>query len=227
MLAEAMLWATGQAEGDATPRSGPGSPAPQPAAIEEETAPGAILTLYGAALTGGSTLAADASPLPHVRAGTRIEIGGETIPLYYASPGQVDALLPASLPGTGEASVTLWSGVRASAPLRLRLAPAAPRILAAARAGDVLVLYASGLGAASPTVPDGDAAPLSPLSPVVEKPAARVNGEVREVAFAGLAPGLVGVYQVNVLPGGATGEIEVTLEAAGRRSPTFRYRFDP
>ena len=48
-----------------------------------------------------------------------------------------------------------------------------------------------------------------------------ISGKSAAVAFAGLAPGFVGLYQVNaVVPSGvATGIAQVTLMVAGQSSP--------
>lgn len=76
-----------------------------------------------------------------------------------------------------------------------------------AKAGETLFLYATGLGTVTPAVADGAAAPLTPLSKVDDQnllvdicdqtclqtgAAAYAN-----VVFAGLAPGLAAIYQIN------------------------------
>jgi uncharacterized protein (TIGR03437 family) len=73
---------------------------------------------------------------------------------------------------------------------------------AAARTGDFLVFYGSGLGPVNPTVITGEAAGSSPPSTVTETP--RVNfgrnffGPYATPLFVGLTPGFVGLFQVNV-----------------------------
>ena len=63
--------------------------------------------------------------------------------------------------------------------------------------GEVLVLYAIGLGAVTPPVASGVPAPSSPLSQTVNAPAVTVGGVPATVLFSGLAPGYVGLYQIN------------------------------
>jgi len=71
------------------------------------------------------------------------------------------------------------------------------------QAGDVVVAYGTGLGDVSPAVASGLAAPVSPLSRTVVPVEGRVGGQVAPVLFAGLVPGFVGLYQVNVqIPSG-------------------------
>jgi uncharacterized protein (TIGR03437 family) len=63
---------------------------------------------------------------------------------------------------------------------------------------DILIIYATGLGRTTPEVPAGMRAPTDQLS-VVQTPAVVTIGGVSvAVEFAGLAPGFVGLYQINV-----------------------------
>jgi uncharacterized protein (TIGR03437 family) len=67
-----------------------------------------------------------------------------------------------------------------------------------AAGGEVISVFTTGLGAVYPAVATGTAAPTSPLSLVTSPVTATVNGQSAVVAFAGLAPTFVGLYQVNV-----------------------------
>ena len=69
-----------------------------------------------------------------------------------------------------------------------------------AQPGDTLEVFASGLGVVSPPNPGGDGAapPNSPLSYTYNTIAADVDGTAAPVLFAGLAPSLAGLYQINV-----------------------------
>ena len=112
----------------------------------------------------------------------------------------------------------------------INVAPRAPRIIAVvntdnvrvdashpAHAGDVLVIYAIGLGATDPVVPTGAAAPgTEPLARVTAP--ATVNfgtgiaGKVQTPFFMGLSPGYAGLYQVNVqVPDGYTGTVYLSV----------------
>jgi uncharacterized protein (TIGR03437 family) len=72
-----------------------------------------------------------------------------------------------------------------------------------ARTGDVLVIWSTGLGAVTPAVATGAAAPgggtLSEVSPKPQVRLATNTFAIRRVTpmFAGLAPGFVGLFQVN------------------------------
>ncbi len=68
--------------------------------------------------------------------------------------------------------------------------PAAP--------GEIVLVYATGLGTVTPAVSDGASAPLKPLSTTDQSPTVTIGGQAAEVLFSGLAPGKVGLYQLNV-----------------------------
>jgi uncharacterized protein (TIGR03437 family) len=92
-----------------------------------------------------------------------------------------------------------------------------------ANAGDTLEIFCAGLGEVSPAVADGEAAPVSTLSRTVAPVAVTIGGQPAQVQFAGLAPGFVGLYQVNVpVPSGVApgSNVPVVITAAGFSSPT-------
>ena len=70
--------------------------------------------------------------------------------------------------------------------------------------GSVIVIYCTGLGATTPFVGTGTAAPASTTLNV---PVSLTIGGVSapSIAYAGLSPGFVGLYQINVtIPAGVT-----------------------
>ncbi len=235
MLMKALLWLTGEIEADATPRSGSGAQPPSlapdgvrnlagPAGV---FAPGALVAITGDRLTSGSSLNAARKPLPVRLAGTHVEVNGLPAPLFSVAPGAVVAQLPSSLtPGT-DAVLTVSSVNRASGAASLRIEAAAPGIVAVTRTGNVITVYATGMGATDPPVDAGAESPSSPLARTRVQPVVRVGGRAATVQFSGLAPGLVGVYQLNAAvppdaAAGADGAAEVVVEVDGRQSNAFR-----
>ena len=71
-----------------------------------------------------------------------------------------------------------------------------------ARPGDILTIFATGLGPVNNPVPTGEAAPNSPLARTLERPNVNYStspfGLSERATFSGLSPGSVGLYQVNV-----------------------------
>lgn len=78
---------------------------------------------------------------------------------------------------------------------------ASGRLLVAAdpaEPGEVVATYATGLGPLNGVLASGVPAPASPLIETLNWPSVTVGGLGAEVLFSGLAPGLVGVNQVDV-----------------------------
>jgi uncharacterized protein (TIGR03437 family) len=79
-----------------------------------------------------------------------------------------------------------------------------------AHAGEILSLFAGGLGPTRPGVDPGQPFPVSPLQPVNSPVEVAINGVAAEVLYAGGYPGSVDRYQVNfkvpdgIAPGAAT-----------------------
>ncbi len=84
--------------------------------------------------------------------------------------------------------------------------------------GEYLVMYLAGLGATNPKVASGHPAPAAPtLAAVTLAPTVTVDSLPSSVYFAGLAPGFVGLYQIDFqVPAGAhSGEVVVTVTQNG------------
>ncbi|HEY2014902.1 MAG TPA: hypothetical protein VGH38_15450, partial [Bryobacteraceae bacterium] len=81
-----------------------------------------------------------------------------------------------------------------------------------AKVGETVAIYLTGLGVVSPAITAGSAAPSNPLSTAIT-PDVFIDGVQANVLYAGLAPGLAGLYQLNVtIPTGVTPGANVTVE---------------
>ncbi len=170
------------------------------AGFGSRVAPGALASLFGSGLDG-----------------LRANFGGRTAPILFAQGFQANLQVPYDLaPGAHLVDLASTYG---STRLEVSLDEAAPGIFALpggagavlnqdgtlnavlnpARRGSVLQVFVTGLGAVAPSVDTGAAAPASPLSRAVAPLTAALDGRAAQVLFAGLAPGFIGLGQVNVL----------------------------
>jgi uncharacterized protein (TIGR03437 family) len=87
-----------------------------------------------------------------------------------------------------------------------------------AKKGEFVSLYCTGLGAVNNRPPLGAPSPSGPLASTTTLPTVTVGGASATVSFSGLAPGYVGLYQVNIqIPNNApTGDaVQVNLSIGG------------
>jgi uncharacterized protein (TIGR03437 family) len=181
-------------------------------------APGMIVQIYGSNLASQAA-SGGVIPLPTSINQTSVSIGGMDAPLYYVSPGQINAQIPFELtPGNPYQLVVNANGAL-STPSPIQLASDAPGIAqyAAGQAiaqhvsnnslitetspampGEYVVFYVAGMGVTSPAVSSGTASPSANLPSLLDAPTLTLNGApVTNVLFAGLTPTLVGLYQVD------------------------------
>jgi len=100
-----------------------------------------------------------------------------------------------------------------------------------ASAGDILQVYATGLGKVAPTLATGRIAPAdgSVLHRSLSIPQVTIGGVPADVLFAGMAPGFAGLYQIDVVvpKGVAAGDdvpLVITMPAGDRDSATIAVR---
>lgn len=162
--------------------------------------------------------------------------------LHYVSPGQVNVQIPWEMRGftTAQMKVSVTGDVQSNV-VAVRLNefspgifeyddPASGRRLAAAldetnrtisgsnpvERGRVVQLYLNGLGPVERPVPSGEPASAIDLNRTVQLPEVTIAGRPAVVQFSGLAPGFVGLYQVNaVVPAEAPAGIQPLVVSIG------------
>ena len=197
--------------------------------------PGSYFTIYGSNFANTDSLVtAPTIPFLTTLAGVTVAVNGIAVPVQAVTPFQINAILPQSF-ATGPATVTVGFAdgstvkqsvtvARSAAAISTYVSSFGPNPDAAAfhagtatpadlknpaSPGEILETYGFGLGATTPTVADGAAAPLNPPA-ITSFPAVSIGPVFANVTFAGLVPGLVGVYQVNVMvPNLAAGAYEL------------------
>jgi uncharacterized protein (TIGR03437 family) len=207
-------------------------------------APGAFAAIFGSNLSAGLNVST-ALPLSLTLGGTSVLLGGEELPLMFTSAAQINVVVPYNMPSNTTQQLLVQNGSALSIPQGVVIAPAQPAVFtqngsgtgaalidvfqpdgtalpvdSAVSAGDVIVLYCSGLGAINPPVAAGSAAPVSPLSATVNPVTVTIGSMPAQVLFAGLAPGFAQLYQVNVvIPTGLpSGNAVLTLSMGGQQS---------
>jgi uncharacterized protein (TIGR03437 family) len=188
-------------------------------------APGELITLFGTGLA--TTSSVDAS-FPTTLGGVTVKINGLSAPLYVVSPTQISAVVPyATEYGIAEIRATrgnltsnrVTAYVNTTAPGSFAVPPIGIGLAAAlhpnfqlvtaanpARAGEVIAVYLTGLGETNPEVADGALGPVNPLARARNPPEVTIANRNATVAYAGLAPQLRGLYQLNVeIPAGTPG----------------------
>lgn len=86
--------------------------------------------------------------------------------------------------------------------------------------GETLQFFGAGLGQVNPGVVDGTAGPTNPNSLTLDQIQAYIDGQTASVAYSGLAPGFVGLYQLNLVVPSGISSGQVYVDVAGTDSYT-------
>jgi uncharacterized protein (TIGR03437 family) len=156
--------------------------------------------------------------------------GLASLPLFFASPTQLNGEVPRDLlPGVSR-QVVVQRGGQISRPVDVVLAIAQPGIFTVNQQGTgqgaildgsttaeqgravlaapgspvgrgrVISIYCEGLGRVNPEVANGTLAPSSePLARTVNAVTVSIGGQAAQILYSGLAPGFVGLYQINAV----------------------------
>ena len=208
-------------------------------------APNTLGTIYGANLAYSTAAITPANiqggvlPIVLGSSETEVFVNHYAADLYYVSPSQINFLVPPNmLAGPAVVQVTI-DGLAGPA-ISFTLAAAAPGLFqldlqnavatepdgsvltpaSPAKPGDIVTLYATGLGEVTPPAIYGQlptaAAPLvagANLSILLDGAAVGPGA----IQYAGVAPGFAGLYQINVFLPASTGsnpEIRLQLDGA-------------
>jgi uncharacterized protein (TIGR03437 family) len=185
-------------------------------------APGGLIAIRGTNLSW-MTVTNSEVPVPTTLGEACVTVNNFKAPLMMVSPGQINGQLPSAVPA-GTATFVVRTAGGTSDPFTATVSASAPAVFQTASAGpvtglpalyrfvnyepvtmsnpvhpqDYLVIYVTGLGATTPAVADGVPASANPYAVANNVPVVRLGGTTLPVLYAGLVPGLVGVYQINV-----------------------------
>lgn len=181
--------------------------------------PGELVSIYGVALGPAQGVTASSTPVPTTLGGTTVMFDGVAVPILYSSSLQLNVQAPFTLTPGAVTTVEVRTTAGTSQQVQLEVASAFAGLYTTqsngrgqvrainengtinsisnpAPRGTFVSLFGTGLGAVNPSVNTGAAAPTSPLA-TVDGTAVAIGGVSTNVSYAGLAPGLVGVYQIN------------------------------
>jgi uncharacterized protein (TIGR03437 family) len=186
------------------------------ASFGPRVAPGSLATIFGADLAGDTAAAGD-FPIPTNLAGTTVSVGDTPAPLLYVSATQINFQVPSATPA-GSAKLVVTGPGGASAAFTFNVTAQAPSIFqygdnhavaqnadgqlnsqkVPASVGSYMTVYLTGQGAVDNPVPDGSAAPDSPLAAATAKATAKIGPADAIVQFLGITPNFAGLAQANI-----------------------------
>ena len=216
-------------------------------------APNAFITMYGQNLSfvtraiNASDIAANALPTALIGTGVRVLINALPAYLWYVSPTQVTLLVP-SFWTAGPATIQLEVNGVAGPEVQIMLNATAPGLFlnpdgmtvtahhldyspvtadSPVSDGELIILYAGGLGPTSPAAPSGQipqvAAELNDKSSfLVWLDGVPVDPSLIE--YVGVTPGWAGLYEINLrLPPGVAPQSEIRISTGDTISSGQRY----
>ena len=211
----------------------------------DSLAPNAIASIYGAKLSFETQAAVGISSgsdvLPVTMAGVRVYVAGVETSLYYVSPAQINFVVPNVRGGVMSLYVTRQGLTGPHVTITVHdagpgLYQESPGMIAAthadgsiiteqhpAKAGEIVVLYGTGLGHTDPDVVSGEInmrpAQITELGEFHVSVAGSLLGG-GNVQYAGVTPGIPGLYQVNVqLPAHLPQDPEIRIGIGNTFSP--------
>ncbi len=212
--------------------------------------PGSLASVFASGvLDDPGIVGAAAIPLPGDLGGVSVSVAGVAAPLLAVANSNglelVNFQVPFEIAGRSSASVVVTRSGHSSPTVDVPVLDVQPAIyttdgtqavavhaadytlVTAAkplRGGEFAFIYSAGLGAVSNPPSTGSGAPFSPLAVALADVRVSLAGSPCDVPFAGLAPGLVGVYQVNFrVPANApSGSQNLVLTAGAATSPAVK-----
>jgi uncharacterized protein (TIGR03437 family) len=183
-------------------------------------APGGLVSIFGENLSPTNE-ATSQIPLPTALGDSCLTVNGIPIPVLFVSKTQVNAQLPFQTIGNTTLILRTPGGV--SDNYNLTIDPHAPAVFSRGVEGsdqahptivraknaqivtdsnpihreEHIIIYMTGLGVTTPPVEEGQPSPSDPPATLQTTVDLHLAGTGLPVSYAGLAPGQIGVYQIN------------------------------
>ena len=213
--------------------------------------PGALVTVFGSRLSSVSGIVtANTLPLPRRLGGAAVTVNGVAAPLLAVAnvngQEQINFQVPWEVAGQSTVMLGVDNG-QVETRLPVNVLPIQAGVFMAdpvfgailhgqtfapvttsnpASPNEVVILYATGLGAVSANPGTGNAAAASPLSMCSTAVSVTIAGITTPAEFCGLAPGFVGLWQINFrVPGSLTpGNYNLRLSGVSTNEPLIAVR---
>lgn len=211
-------------------------------------APNTIATLYGANLAFDDRAVASTNivrgAMPTSLDGVGVWVNSIPCGLFYVSPTQINFLVPYQLTA-GTVSLVVARDSQAGPTVSIHLNSTSPGLFlwngnnavaghlngtalsatSPAVPGEIVVIYAAGLGRTSPDTTSGQLATSAFQIYYLSQLQILLNGvpcPPANVLYAGLAPGFAGLYQINLrLPYDVTANPQIQVSVGPQISPGF------
>jgi uncharacterized protein (TIGR03437 family) len=206
--------------------------------------PGSLFALYGNFDVGDGLTLNSAVPWPGSMKGVTVYVNGVIAPLYGILKSQINGQIPYET-ATGQATLVVTVNGSIAKTLTFPVVPANPGVLifgnsralavnqngsvntpdTPASPGDFEVLYFSGIGIPDHPVPTGFGAPgVEPLARAQYPYAVKINGQVVNTIYLGLAPTFPALAQTNFqVPGLPPGDYDLVVSVNGVDSNVTRF----
>jgi uncharacterized protein (TIGR03437 family) len=209
---------------------------------------GAIVSIFGSNLAT-ATVVQGSLPLATSLGGTTVRIGGAAAPMFFVSAGQINAQVPWNV-ATGTAQLTVTTAAGTSTAVNVTIQDSSPGLFSqtsdgrgsgavlnyvperqayagntpasSINPGGIITIYGTGFGRVSNPPADGAAAGAATQTTLVS-PTVMIGGRQATVQYSGLAPGFVGLYQINAVVPASTPEgcyLPINVTFAGTVSNT-------
>ncbi|MBV9507341.1 MAG: SMP-30/gluconolactonase/LRE family protein [Acidobacteriia bacterium] len=232
------------------PQSAPAAPPPaQPIPLSVENAaslltgpvaPGELISIMGTGLgpqVGVTGAAGSNGLISSTVSGTQVQFDGNPAPILYTQANQVNLQVPYSVSGAASTTMTVLYNGQQVGSQTLQVVSAAPALFSTVANQDgsinsqgqpapknsVITLYATGEGLTTGSNLSGQPA-AAPYAQPVGSVALTIGGMPAQLLYAGSAPGLVGLMQINArTPPSfvASGQASVVLTVGGASSPAL------
>ena len=204
-------------------------------------APGSVISIFGVNLVSG-TAVGPASPLAQTLNGLTATIGGRLLPLFFVSPSQINAQLPADLT-PGQQTITISATGQPDAQATFTVVQDAPGLFqqpvngqatavafhadgsaitsdSPAQPGETVTVYGTGFGPTTPARPLGLPVSSSPVVSVTDPASVQVDGATFTVQNAFAVPGSIGIDAVQFVVGSGATAGQLTVSINGQQSNT-------